>query len=39
MKIRLENITKAFKNTTAVNDLSFTINDGEMICLLGSAAL
>ncbi len=35
MKIRLEHITKVFKTTTAVNDLSFTIDDGEMICLLG----
>ena len=35
MKIRLENITKTFKSTTAVNNISFTIEDGEMICLLG----
>ena len=35
MKIRLENITKTFKTTTAVNNISFTIEDGEMICLLG----
>lgn len=35
MKIRLEHITKVFKTTTAVSDLSFTIDDGEMICLLG----
>ena len=35
MKIRLENITKTFKTTTAVSNLSFTIEDGEMICLLG----
>lgn len=35
MKIRLEHIKKIFKNTTAVDDVSFTIEDGEMICLLG----
>ena len=35
MKIRLENITKTFKTTTAVDNISFTIEDGEMICLLG----
>ncbi len=35
MKIRLENITKIFKTTTAVDNISFTIADGEMICLLG----
>ena len=35
MKIRLENITKIFKTTTAVDNISFTIEDGEMICLLG----
>ena len=35
MRIRLENITKIFKNTTAVDHLSFTIEDGEMVCLLG----
>ena len=35
MKIRLENITKEFKTTVAVDHVSFTIEDGEMICLLG----
>ncbi|MGN0293157.1 MAG: ABC transporter ATP-binding protein [Lachnospiraceae bacterium] len=35
MKIRLEHISKVFKNTIAVNDMSFTVEDGEMICLLG----
>lgn len=35
MKIRLDHITKKFKNTTAVRDMSFMIEDGEMICLLG----
>ena len=35
MRIRLEHITKAFKTTVAVDNISFTIEDGEMICLLG----
>ena len=35
MKICLENLTKVFKTTTAVDNISFTIEDGEMICLLG----
>ena len=35
MKIRLEHINKNFKSTAAVKDMSFTIEDGEMICLLG----
>ena len=35
MKIRLDHISKNFKSTAAVKDMSFTIEDGEMICLLG----
>ena len=35
MRIRLDHITKVFKTTVAVDDISFTIEDGEMICLLG----
>lgn len=35
MQIRLEHITKQFKNTNAVNDLSVTIGEGELVCLLG----
>lgn len=35
MRIRLDQITKSFKTTTAVDNISFTIEDGEMICLLG----
>jgi len=33
--IRLENVTKSFKNTTAVNDISLMIADGEFFCILG----
>jgi multiple sugar transport system ATP-binding protein len=33
--IRLENITKKFKNTTAVNNISLMIADGEFFCILG----
>lgn len=33
--IRLENITKRFKQTVALNDVSFSIKDGEFFVLLG----
>lgn len=33
--IRLENITKRFKDITALNDVSFSIKDGEFFVLLG----
>lgn len=35
MKIRMEHITKQFKNTVAVSDMNCVIPDGEMVCLLG----
>jgi multiple sugar transport system ATP-binding protein len=33
--IALRNVTKKFKNTTAVDDLSLDIKDGEFFCVLG----
>ncbi len=33
--IRLENVTKNFKNTTAINRLNLSIEDGEFFCVLG----
>src|ERR1044071_7548399 len=33
--IRLENITKRFKQTVALSDVSFSIKDGEFFVLLG----
>lgn len=33
--IRLENITKQFKDVTALNDVSLTVNDREFFVLLG----
>lgn len=33
MEIRLEHITKIFKNTVAVKDMNVTIPDGELVCL------
>jgi multiple sugar transport system ATP-binding protein len=33
--IRLNNVTKAFKNTTAVNNINLVIADGEFFCILG----
>ena len=35
MKITLEHLTKKFGNTTAVNDLSVTLESGRLIALLG----
>ena len=35
MEIRLEHITKVFKNTVAVKDMNVIIPDGELVCLLG----
>ena len=35
MEIRLEHITKVFKNTVAIKDMNVTIPDGELVCLLG----
>ena len=35
MKITLEHLTKKFGNTTAVNDLSVTIDSGKLVALLG----
>jgi multiple sugar transport system ATP-binding protein len=33
--IRLENVTKNFKGTAAVNDINLMIADGEFFCILG----
>ncbi len=33
--IRLENITKKFKNTTAIDNLNLMVADGEFFCVLG----
>ena len=35
MKITIENLTKKFGNTTAVDNLSVTMESGKMIALLG----
>lgn len=35
MYIRLENLSKSYKNILAVNKLNLTINDGELVSLLG----
>ena len=33
--VTLQNITKQFRDTTALNDVSFSIQDGEFFVLLG----
>lgn len=35
MQIRLENVTKKYGSTVAVNNFSATLPDGSLICLLG----
>lgn len=35
MKVKLQNITKKYGQTTAVNDFSAELPDGHLICLLG----
>lgn len=35
MEIKLKNITKVFKNTVAVKDLTVIIQNGALVCLLG----
>lgn len=33
--IRIENISKSFKNITVINNLSLTVKDGEVVALIG----
>lgn len=35
MRIQLSHITKVFKDTVAVKDMDFAVEEGEMVCLLG----
>ncbi|MGC8989741.1 MAG: ABC transporter ATP-binding protein, partial [Verrucomicrobiia bacterium] len=35
LSIALKNVTKRFGDTIAVNDLSFAVNEGELVALLG----
>ena len=35
MRVKLENVTKQFKDNTAVNEFSATFEDGELVVLLG----
>ena len=35
MKVRIDNVTKKFGNTTAVSNFSAELEDGHLICLLG----
>ena len=35
MKIKVENLTKKFRDTVAVNNLSVTFEEGKLIALLG----
>src|SRR5213593_3225537 len=35
MSIELKNVTKKFGEVSAVNNVSFTVNEGELMALLG----
>ena len=35
MKVRLDNLTKHFNDTKAVDNFTMTFEDGELVCLLG----
>jgi len=35
MRVKLDNLTKAFEKTVAVDHFTMTFNDGELVCLLG----
>ena len=35
MSIELKNVTKRFGDVAAVNNVSFTVGDGQLIALLG----
>src|SRR5574339_1010424 len=35
MSIEIKNVTKKFGEVTAVNDVNFSVNDGELMALLG----
>src|SRR5579862_9144385 len=35
MSIELRNVTKTFGDTVAVNDINFTVKEGELMALLG----
>ena len=35
MKVRIDNVTKKFGNTTAVSNFSAELEDGHLICMLG----
>ncbi|MBQ2509717.1 MAG: ABC transporter ATP-binding protein, partial [Erysipelotrichaceae bacterium] len=35
MRVKLDNLTKTFEKTVAVDHFTMTFNDGELVCLLG----
>lgn len=37
MKLRAEHITKSFDGKTVLNDVSIHLNEGELVCLLGTS--
>ena len=37
MKLRLENVDKAFGDNQVLRNLSLVVAEGEMVCLIGSS--
>ena len=35
--VKVENLIKKYKETTAVNNISFTVNKGEVLVIIGSS--
>lgn len=35
--VKVENLTKKYKNNVAVKDVSFTVNEGEVLAIIGSS--
>ena len=35
--VKVENLVKKYKDNLAVNDVSFTVNEGEVLAIIGSS--
>ena len=35
--VKVENLIKKYKETTAVNNISFTVNKGEFVAIVGAS--
>lgn len=39
MKLEVKNITKTFEDSEIIHDISLTLSDGELLCLLGTSGV